>query len=154
MKKTKVVGKVIRAICIMDHPIPNTNNASSIQIILPQKQLNRNYDIYITMVSSDHAVCAKGLYIAIISTTVESNNPEAELEPALKLLGNVLEMFVSISDLHEPINDAKSEQLFITKSYDATSHFESASLDVLDIYEQITGEKLDLNIEPSEEDEY
>jgi len=106
------------------------------------------------MVSSDHAVCAKGLYIAIISTTVETQNPEAEIEPALKLLGNVKEMFVSISDLHEPTNDCQAENLFITKSYDATSHFESASLDVLDIYEKITGEKLDLNIEPNEDDEY
>jgi len=42
MQKTKVVGKVIRAICIMNHPIPNTNDASSIQIILPQRQLKRN----------------------------------------------------------------------------------------------------------------
>ena len=111
-------------------------------------------DIYVTMVSSEHAVCSKGLYIAIVSTTVETNNPEAEIEPALKLLGNILEMFVSISDLHEPTNDSKAENLFITKSYDATSHFETASLDVLAIYEQITGEKLDLNIEPSEEDDY
>lgn len=30
LKKTKEVGKVIRAICIMDHPIPNTNNSTSI----------------------------------------------------------------------------------------------------------------------------
>lgn len=42
MNKTKVVGKTIRAICIMDHPIPDTNDATSVQIILPQKQLNRN----------------------------------------------------------------------------------------------------------------
>ena len=42
LTKTKVVGRVIRAICIIDHPIPNTNNASSVQIILPQKQLGRN----------------------------------------------------------------------------------------------------------------
>jgi len=41
MEKTKVVGQVIRAICIMDHPIPSTNDAASIQIILPQKQLGR-----------------------------------------------------------------------------------------------------------------
>ena len=27
--KVKATGKVIRAICIMDHPIPNTNNAPS-----------------------------------------------------------------------------------------------------------------------------
>jgi len=35
--KTKAVGKVIRAICILDHPIPDTLNVPSIQIILPQK---------------------------------------------------------------------------------------------------------------------
>lgn len=35
LKKTKTVGRVIRAICILDHPIPNTDNATSIQIILP-----------------------------------------------------------------------------------------------------------------------
>lgn len=43
LEKTRVVGKVIRAICIMDHDIPNTNGASSAQIIIPQKQVNRNY---------------------------------------------------------------------------------------------------------------
>jgi len=64
-------------------------------------------------------------------------------------------MFVSISDIHEPTNDAAAEALFITTSYDATSHFESSSKDVLRIYEQITGEQLDLNIQPSEdEDDY
>ena len=107
------------------------------------------------MVSSGHAVCARGLHIAIISTTVETDNPEAEIQPALELLGPLLEMFVSVSDLHEPINDAAAESLYITKSYDATSHFESSSRDVLAIYETITGEKLDLTIQPSEdEDEY
>jgi len=29
LQKTKVVGKVIRAICILDHPIPNTHDAQS-----------------------------------------------------------------------------------------------------------------------------
>lgn len=29
MGKVKETGKVIRAICIMDHPIPNTNDATS-----------------------------------------------------------------------------------------------------------------------------
>lgn len=75
LNKTKVVGKVVRAICIMDHVIPSTNDASSCQIILPQKQLKRNSDVYITMVSSAHAVCANGLRIAIISTTVETEDP-------------------------------------------------------------------------------
>jgi len=107
------------------------------------------------MVSSAHAVCANGLRIAIISTTVETNDPESEIEPAIALLGGVLEMFISISDIQEPINDPSAENLYITKSYDATSHFESSSRDVLAIYERITGETLDLNIQPNEdEDDY
>ena len=104
------------------------------------------------MVSSTHAVCAQGLKIAIISATVETNDPEAEIQPAVALLGGMLEMFVSVSDIQEPIHDAKGESLFITKSYDATSHFESSSKDVLALYEQITGEALDLNIQPGDEE--
>ena len=111
-------------------------------------------DIYITMVSSAHAVCAQGLRIVIISTTVETENPEQEIQPAIDLIGgSVVEMFVSVSDLYEPTNNSAEEALYITKSYDATSHFESSSKDVLAIYESITGEKLDLNIQPSDEEE-
>jgi len=126
MKKTKVVGKVIRAICILDHPIPDTNNVASIQIILPQKQLKRKSDIYITMVSNAHAVCAKNLYIAIVSATVETASPQDEIKPALDLLGGFKEMFVQVSDLHEPTNDFAAENLHVTSSYDATSHFETS----------------------------
>jgi len=45
------------------------------------------------MVSSAHAVCSKGLYIAMISTTVETDNPQEEIKPAIELLGDILEMF-------------------------------------------------------------
>ena len=58
------------------------------------------------MVSSTHAVCAQGLKIAIISATVETDDPEKEIQPAVTLLGNILEMFVSINDIHEPKHDA------------------------------------------------
>jgi Rab GDP dissociation inhibitor len=33
----KATGKVIRAICLMNHAIPDTKDAASIQIILPAK---------------------------------------------------------------------------------------------------------------------
>jgi len=131
MGKTKTVGRVIRAICILDHPIPNTDNATSIQIILPQKQLKRKSDVYITMVSHAHAVCAKGLYIVIVSATVETSEPMKEIQPALDLLGDIKEMFVKESPLEVPIHDAKAEQLFVTSSYDATSHFETSDVEVL-----------------------
>jgi Rab GDP dissociation inhibitor len=37
----KKVGQVIRAICILNHPIPNTKDSLSVQIIIPQNQVNR-----------------------------------------------------------------------------------------------------------------
>lgn len=41
------LGQVVRAICILDHPIPNTEDASSAQIILPQDQISRKSDMYV-----------------------------------------------------------------------------------------------------------
>ena len=40
--KLKPTGKVIRATCFMDHPIPETNDAASVQIIIPAKQTGRS----------------------------------------------------------------------------------------------------------------
>lgn len=34
-------GKVVRAICILKHPIPGTEDSDSAQIIIPQNQVNR-----------------------------------------------------------------------------------------------------------------
>ncbi len=34
-------------------------------------------------------------------------------------------------------------QLFISSSYDATTHFESTCLDILDVYRRYTGEAFD-----------
>ena len=38
-KMLKPSNQIIRAICILNHPIPETNNATSVQIILPAKQM-------------------------------------------------------------------------------------------------------------------
>jgi hypothetical protein len=34
-----VVLQVVRAYCFLNHPIPNTNNSQSVQIIIPQNQV-------------------------------------------------------------------------------------------------------------------
>lgn len=39
--RVEKVGQVIRVICILSHPIKNTNDANSCQIIIPQNQVNR-----------------------------------------------------------------------------------------------------------------
>tara|TARA_B110001450_G_C17623151_1_gene482031 strand:+ start:1312 stop:1500 length:189 start_codon:yes stop_codon:yes gene_type:complete len=60
---------------------------------------------------------------------------------------------VSESTLHRPFENGKESGLWVTSSYDPSSHFEEASQNILDVYEQLTGEKLDLNIEPPEDEE-
>merc|ERR1719197_1815574 len=150
-----MTGKIIRCICILGAPIPNTHNknggpALSVQIILPQKQLKRKNDIYVMMVSWAHSIAAKDKYVAIVSTVVETSNPEKEIEPALKLLGPILEKFTSISEFREPTDDGTSDQVFVTTSYDPSSHFEDASTEVLKIWKTITGEDLDLTVPPDE----
>lgn len=104
------------------------------------------------MVSNAHAVCAKELYIAIVSATVETENPQKEIEPAIAMLGSIRERFDSVSELFAPINDFAAENLHITRSYDATSHFETSDEEVLAIYERIVGEKFDLNVQPEDDD--
>lgn len=143
--KTKKTGQIIRCICLMDHPIPNTRDALSTQIIIPQKQVNRKSDIYVSLVSHTHQVAAKGWFVAMVSTTVETSNPENEIRPGLDLLGPIKQKFVILSDYLEPTEDGRESQIFISKTYDATSHFESTSLDVLDIYKRGTGEEFDFS---------
>ncbi|XP_029636896.1 rab GDP dissociation inhibitor alpha [Octopus sinensis] len=144
-EKCKKQGQVVRAICILDHGIPDTENSLSCQIIIPQSQVNRQNDIYVCCVSYAHNVAAKNFYLAIVSTTVETDNPENELSIGLNLLGPIKQKFVSISDLLEPIDDGTENRLFISKNYDATTHFETTCNDVLDIFKRATGEDFDFS---------
>ena len=76
-------------------------DALSTQIIIPQKQVGRNSDIYVTMVSYTTQVASKGWFIAMISTTVETDNPEAEIQPGLNLLGPIKQKFLQVSDMDD-----------------------------------------------------
>ena len=41
--KVKKVGQVVRIITFLTHPIPNTGDSDSIQIVIPQNQVNRKH---------------------------------------------------------------------------------------------------------------
>ena len=144
-------GKVVRAICILKHPIPNTDNSDSVQLIIPQNQVGRRHDIYIAEVSSTHNVCPRDVYIAQVSTVVETDTPELELRPGLDLLGPIHDKFVTVSDLEEPTDSGRDTNVFITRSYDPTSHFETVVEDVHDVWRRITGKPLVLR-KPEESD--
>jgi len=142
--KVKKVGQVVSAICILSAAVPNTNNAESAQIIIPQKEAKRNYDIYISVVSYAHNVAPKGRWIALVSTQVETNKPEDELQQGIQLLGKVDEIFYQVRDLYEPLENGRKDQVFISRSFDAETHFDKSCEDILDIYKRITGKDMDL----------
>ena len=150
--RVQSTGQVVRSICILNHPIANTNESESVQIIIPGQQVGRKNDVYVAMVSSAHNICRDGFYVAIVSTTVETGEPEAELAPGLHLLGRIEEQFTSVSDVFEPTTDG-SDGCFVSKSYDAASHFEETVKDVLALWKGIIGEDLDLNFEADLDDD-
>jgi Rab GDP dissociation inhibitor len=137
-------------------------------------------DIYIAAVSASHNVAAKDVWIAEVSTIVETSVPEREILPGLQLLGTVVDKyvllllmfslslpllssfslgtlmsklpdvnehplisrFISITPLYAPTSPGTDENIFITKSYDATSHFETVVEDVFDVWQRVKGEPL------------
>ncbi|KAI9804520.1 MAG: Rab GDP dissociation inhibitor alpha [Sarcosagium campestre] len=142
--KVQVVGHVLKAICILNHAVLNTDNSDSAQLIIPQSQVGRKNDIYIAIVSSAHNVCPKGYYIAIVSTIAEgSSNYHLELQPGFERLGKIEEKFMGAPiPLYEPLESGLNDNIFVSKSYDSTSHFETTTDDVKDIYRRVAGHEL------------
>ena len=69
------------------------------------------------MVSSTHTVCSNGLFIAMVSAMVETYTQDLEIRTTLDKLCWILEYFVDITTLKEPVANGKADNLFITKSY-------------------------------------
>lgn len=104
------------------------------------------------MVSSVHCVSKKDTYIAIVSTVVETNKPEEEIAVAMDIVGAVKEKFIKISDRYVPVQTNTNDGLFISTSFDATSHFENETENVLALYKAMTGKDLDLENLPNDDD--
>lgn len=138
--KTKVNGKIVRAICLMNHPPTKMKEkVDSGNIIIPQTEVGRKHDIYICFTSSKQKVCPQGWFIALVSTTVETGNPEQELAPGFDILGTVQYKAVAVHDVYEPVIPGSQDGCFCSSSYDPTTHFETTISEVLELYEQITG---------------
>lgn len=56
-------------------------------------------------------VTPTGWYVALVSTTVETANPEEEIKPGLALLEPIHQKFVTISDLYEPVDDGTKSKV-------------------------------------------
>jgi len=122
------------------------------------------------MVSFHHKVAAEGKFIVVMSAEVEGKEIPAlesdgkgceagcrrELEDALALVkvdAKTDQLFFWVTDSFLPAGDGAKDNVFITATYDATTHFESATREVLRLYQQITGKALDLSTPPEPEKE-
>ena len=145
--RVRKTGRVIRTLCILDHPVKGLESPDSAQIILPSSQVGRKNDISISVLGAAHAVTAKGKYAAIVSTRVEGSSPKPadEVAPGLALLGALLTRFDNVTETFEPSDDGVASKCFITSSYSASSHLEEEAEEVLSLYERIMGAKLDLS---------
>jgi len=147
--KVKQVYQVVRAIVILDHPPACVKPpVDSCQIIIPNNQCGRNSDIYVCCVGWKNEVAPKGYYIAIVATMCE-NGPNADIKEEVKMgveiLGKPIDTFYSLDNFYEPIDNGQESQIFVSSSYDPTTHFETTSLDIVKIYEAMTGEKMDFD---------
>lgn len=153
-------GKVIRAIAILSEPVPNTGNppASSYQIIFPGASVGRTNDVYLFCGSSSLKVAPVGKYVVFVSTNVENAVPDGitaeavaqkELAAGLSMLKGIVRIFYDMYDMMVPTVLGDKERVFLTQSFDPTTHFETAITDVLEVYKRITGKELELIDAPS-----
>lgn len=63
------------------------------------------------MTSFAHKVAAEGKYIAFVSTTVETSDPEKEIKVALDLLNPIEQKFVSIANMYVPTDQGTDSQV-------------------------------------------
>lgn len=50
--------------------------------------------------------------------------------------------FVTVSPLYTPTSTGEADQIFITRSYDATSHFETVVEEVNNVWKRVIGKDL------------
>ncbi|KAH0792210.1 GDP dissociation inhibitor family protein [Histomonas meleagridis] len=146
--KTKTEGRIVRAICLLNQPIKclgSKNKVDSANIIIPQTEVGRKHDIYVCFTSYQQRVCPQGWYVALVSTTVETDKPEAELKPGLDLLGKIAYQAVEVQDVYIPQIPGSQDGMYCSSSYDPTTHFETTIAEVLDLYEQIMGKPVNFD---------
>ena len=152
------VGKVVRAIALLGAPLAGAEDCDSFQVIFPAAQVARKNDLYLFCCGAGHKVAPQGRYVAFLSTTVETSvegesahaTAMRELAAGLQMLGNATRIFYDVTDLMKPAKDGTADKVFLSESFDATTHFETAITDVLAMYKRISGADLVLTDGPQQ----
>merc|ERR1711939_559165 len=97
-------------------------------------QINRKSDVYLFSINSEHKVCSRDRFVACASSTIEGPTDgltaeqvaQRELAVALPYMNPAIDMFYDIADINYPNSDGREDNVYVSKSYDATSHFQTA----------------------------
>lgn len=151
--KVREVFKVVRAIVILENPPAQIRPpVDSCQIIIPARQVGRSSDIYVCCVGWKNEVAPKNYYVAVVGTRCETG-PDGdwreEVRAGLQTLGTAIEIFYFLDNYYEPTGSGRDDQIFVSSSYDPTTHFETTSLDIVRLYEAMTGENIDFDNLPA-----
>lgn len=65
----------------------------------------------------------------------------------------MLEKFVQVGEIKVPLDNGAADQVYVTATYDPTSHFEDTTQEVLHMWKTLTGTDLDLTTLPEDEDQ-
>ena len=144
--KVEKKGDIARCYCILKQPVmpDGKTPCESGQIIIPGAECGKKNDVYVMWMGKSLQVAPDGYVYCILSTLLEGGAPDAELSAGLKLLPPRVKQFMAVDPYFEPKDDGKEENIFISNSYDATSHFETVSKDCLNLYERYSGEAITL----------
>ena len=124
--RQKKTGKAIRSICLLNHPIEGCEpGKSSVSSFFRKQLVKAGYkpheaDISVLCLPWTLKICPKGIYVAVIATTVETQKPEKELKPVLDVLGPVLERFDAVTTLYRVKKATKRQGIFIFTSPNAS----------------------------------
>ncbi|KAK8830888.1 hypothetical protein WA577_003589, partial [Blastocystis sp. JDR] len=142
--RQKKTGKAIRSICLLNHPVEGCEpGKSSVSSFFRKQLVKAGYkpheaDISVLCLPWTLKICPKGIYVAVIATTVETQKPEKELKPVLDVLGPVLERFDAVTTLYRVKKATKRQGIFIFTSPNASISLDGVADDIFEIADAIT----------------
>lgn len=127
--KVRKVNDVVHCICIIKGDTKLLEKTSSAQVIFLASELKRKNDIFLLILGERECSVPKGFKVAMISTVLEGSDPEKEVEPVVSKLENIVRKFTSVRCVYEP--GSCLENIFISRTVDQSTHFESLYADII-----------------------
>jgi len=158
-EKVKQTGFIARWIGVLSAMPPIRNSVEketwdSGQVIFPPSETKHTSDIYCSLVSKGMECAAPGKIVAVCSTNVATEDLAAAktlLEPIVRLLGQPGAEWWTVRKTFSAANHQVEDNIWITKTPDATTHFQAAAKEVKNIFHSMTGNALDLTKKTAKE---